>query len=284
VVAVTQREFWLAPGQRSLRSALVRVNGAAGRALPSIARLYARDITDELGAARIFVLSPHPDDETLGCGATISRVVQSGGSAVVIIATDGSLGIPTVPSNITAATRREEVIAATETLGVESRNLVLLQLPDATLSDKEAYLKKLVEEVLEDRRPDTVFSPSVFDTHPDHAALGRAARAALCDRGIRHLEYLIWGWNQPFRLSARLLRQRDTGQRLPGRPVRVRSHGYESTKAQALACHRSQVAPDATLFGVPLEGTGGMDNGFLKHFDHSSEIFFPGPSCAIQPT
>jgi LmbE family N-acetylglucosaminyl deacetylase len=252
--------------------------------LPSIARWCSRDITDELGAARILVLSPHPDDETLGCGATISRVVQSGGSAVVIIATDGSLGVPTVPPSIMATTRREEVIAATETLGVESRNLVLLQLPDATLSDNETHLKKLVEEVLEDRRPDTVFSPSVLDTHPDHAALGRAARAVLRDRAIRHLEYLIWGWHQPFRLSVRMLRQRDiSGKRVAGRPVRIRSHGYESTKAQALACHRSQFASGATLFGVPLEGTGLQDSGFLKHFDHSSEIFFPGPSYAIQP-
>jgi LmbE family N-acetylglucosaminyl deacetylase len=284
VVAVTQRDFKLEPRQRSLRSALVRVDRVAGRALPSVARLYARDITDELGAARIFVLSPHPDDETLGCGATISRVVQSGGSAVVIIATDGSLGVPSVPPSSLAATRREEVIAATETLGVESSNLVLLQFPDATLSDNEEHLKKLVEEVVEDRRPDTVFSPSIFDTHPDHAALGRAARAVLRNRAIRHLEYLIWGWNQPFRLSAQLLRQRDMGQRLPGRPVRIRSQGYESTKAQALACHRSQIAPGATLFGVPLEGTGGMDGAFLKHFDHPSEIFFPGPTSAIQPT
>ncbi len=284
MVAVTQRNSWLAPGHRSLRSALVRVDRVAGRALPSMARWCARDITDELGAARIFVLSPHPDDETLACGATISRVVQGGGSAVVIIATDGSLGVPTVRRSIMAATRREEVVAATETLGVESRNLVHLQLPDATLSDNEAHLTKLIGEVLEDRRPDIVFSPSVFDTHPDHAALGRAARAVLRDREIRHLEYLIWGWNRPFRLSARLLRQQDMGQLLPVRPVRIRSHGYESTKAQALACHRSQVAPNATLFGVPLEGTGRLDSGFLKHFDHSSEIFFPGPSCAIQPT
>ena len=204
---------------------------------------------------------------------------------MVIIATDDSLGIPNVPPSIMAARRREEVIAATETLGVEACNLVLLQLPDATLSDNEAHLKTLVEEVLEHCQPDTVFSPSVFDTHPDHAALGRAARTVLCDRAIRHLEYLIWGWNQPFRLFTRLLRQRDKGgQRLPWRPMRIRSHGYENTKAHALACHRSQFAPGATLFGVPLEGTGQQDGGFLKHFDHSSEIFFLGPSCAMKPT
>ena len=276
-----QSDSRLAMGWQGVRSTLLRVDRMAGQALPSVVRWCARDITDELNAARILVLSPHPDDETLACGATISRVIQSGGTAIVVVATDGGLGIPSIPPRTVATTRREEVIAAMETLGVGSRDLILLELPDSALPHNEEHLKKLIEDILEDRQPDTVFSPLLLDTHPDHAALGRAARAVLHDGAIRHLEYLIWGWGQPCRLLARSLSEPDKGHRLPGRPVRIGTHGCESAKAQALACHKSQFAADATLFGIPLNGTGPLDTGFLRPFEHSSEVFFPGPSRAM---
>ena len=43
---------------------------------------------------RILVVAPHADDEILGCGATIAKVVAEGGSAFVAIMTNAHVGDP----------------------------------------------------------------------------------------------------------------------------------------------------------------------------------------------
>ena len=37
-----------------------------------------------------FILAPHPDDETFGCGGTIARKLAAGATIHVIVMTDGS--------------------------------------------------------------------------------------------------------------------------------------------------------------------------------------------------
>ena len=38
---------------------------------------------------KILIVAPHPDDETLGCGGTVSRLVKDGYEASVLFLTDG---------------------------------------------------------------------------------------------------------------------------------------------------------------------------------------------------
>ena len=40
-------------------------------------------------ATRLLVLSPHPDDETLGAAGLIRRVVKAGGTVRVVLLTSG---------------------------------------------------------------------------------------------------------------------------------------------------------------------------------------------------
>jgi len=49
----------------------------------------ARDDTATSAARSALVLAPHPDDETLGCGATILRKRAAGTPVHVLIVTDG---------------------------------------------------------------------------------------------------------------------------------------------------------------------------------------------------
>ena len=48
------------------------------------------------------VLAPHPDDETLGVGATIMRKVDAGTPVHLVVATDGSKSPPGDPAAVTA--------------------------------------------------------------------------------------------------------------------------------------------------------------------------------------
>src|SRR5271157_4034878 len=46
----------------------------------------ATDMTAQTTTRSCLILAPHPDDETLGCGATIMRKLSSGSSVQVVIA------------------------------------------------------------------------------------------------------------------------------------------------------------------------------------------------------
>jgi LmbE family N-acetylglucosaminyl deacetylase len=255
------------------------VDGAVGSLTPRAVRLFARDRSDELTSGRLLVLAPHPDDETLGCGVAVQRTLDAGGKVVVVVATDGRFGdAEVVPPERMAAMRRDEFLEATSALGLDPADLVMLGFEDASLTRSESRLRGAVEDVVAGFRPDVVMSPCPWDIHPDHAALGRVARAVLDGRPVQHVEYLIWGWNQPVRLAARLgrrLRGLRDDRTTAGRPVLVNGTGHVAKKAEALACYTTQFAPSAELYGHSIGGSGPLGNEFLRQIDFENELFFP---------
>jgi LmbE family N-acetylglucosaminyl deacetylase/beta-glucosidase-like glycosyl hydrolase len=95
----------------------------------------------------ILVFSPHPDDETLGCGGTISKAVTAGKKIKVIFITNGdaysksSYRLSLSKSRLKTRDyidlgkkRRQDAIAALRELGLNEDNLVFLGYPDKGLS------------------------------------------------------------------------------------------------------------------------------------------------------
>src|SRR5262249_28804815 len=96
-------------------------------------------------ATRLLVVAPHPDDETLGAGGLIQRVLQAGGAVKVVFMTSGD-GFPT---GVTSARhiqqpqardyreygmlRRTEAKQALALLGVHGKDVVFLGFPDSGL-------------------------------------------------------------------------------------------------------------------------------------------------------
>ena len=78
------------------------------------------------------ILAPHPDDETLGCGALIAAISASGGRAHTAFVTDGAGSHPDAPGwsrMRIAGLRRTEAAAALRLLGGEAP--LHLDWPDA---------------------------------------------------------------------------------------------------------------------------------------------------------
>jgi LmbE family N-acetylglucosaminyl deacetylase len=115
------------------------------------------------------VFSPHPDDETLGAGGLIQRVLRMGGKVKVLFMTDGD-GYPEgveKEDHISHPTakdyrkygeeRRKEALLALVTLGMKEQDVIFLGFPDGGLcyllwkfrSDPVAYT-----------------SPYTMETHP----------------------------------------------------------------------------------------------------------------------
>jgi LmbE family N-acetylglucosaminyl deacetylase len=123
---------------------------------------------------RTLVIAPHPDDEVLGAGGTIARLVGSGQDVVVAIVTTGQP--PDFAAEDVARVQRETE-SAHKLLGV--RETVWLGLPAARLAETprhqlNAALRKLVVDV----RPHTIFTPFLGDIHIDHQLVFEATMVA----------------------------------------------------------------------------------------------------------
>ncbi len=144
---------------------------------------------------RLLVFAPHPDDETLACGALIQRALAAGAAVHVVIATNGDAN--PWPQRLVerrwhldresvarwGAMRAGEARAALRVLGLDEAHVQFLHWPDQGLTarlvqdgqDSVAELATLIRL----HRPTLVAMPSVRDSHPDHSALAILLKAAL---------------------------------------------------------------------------------------------------------
>jgi LmbE family N-acetylglucosaminyl deacetylase len=152
---------------------------------------------DLTGCSGLVIVAPHPDDETLGLGATAAHLAASGVEVQVVSASDGGaaqLGASPAHRTRLERIRRREQLRATEILGV--RPPASLGLPDGQLADHEDRLTDLLAAILASGAPGTWCAATWRgDGHPDHETIGRAAAAA-CERtGVTLLEYPVWMWH-----------------------------------------------------------------------------------------
>lgn len=119
---------------------------------------------------RWLVLSPHPDDETFGLGATLAQAVVPRRDIRVVVLTGGQ-------AQGESKTRRGEAQAATEALGIT--DVAFWEFEDRKLSQCVWQLSRALRGELVSFRPDVVFAPHASDLHPDHRACARALQLAL---------------------------------------------------------------------------------------------------------
>ncbi len=127
--------------------------------------------------SRILIVAPHPDDEVLGCGGTIRRMVNDGHEVAVAIVTKGT---PLFPESQVRQVR-EEARRAAEVLG---SSLCFLDLPVTTLHlIPEAQINKVFIDLIAERKPDTVLLPFISDRHEDHRQVFDAVMVAMRPNG-----------------------------------------------------------------------------------------------------
>lgn len=226
--------------RRVTRSALVR---------------RARDATASTAPRSALVVAPHPDDETLGCGATILRKRAAGTAVTLLLVTDGRhshAGTSIGPEEL-AARRRLEMAEATARLGLGPEDLRWAGLEDGAVGAAEDTLRDLLAALVVELAPDEVYATCAEEPHPDHAAVGRAARRAVAGLGPGTrptlLEYPVWLWGGwPLASGGRLRSSADALARTLGRrAVRVSTGEYAGPKLHALAAHASQLTRPGSL-------------------------------------
>jgi LmbE family N-acetylglucosaminyl deacetylase len=200
-------------------------------------RLPPLDLTECPG---LVVVAPHPDDETLGLGATIAQLVASGVDVQVVSVTDGGAARPGASRSEQLRleiTRRHELRRATGILGVPPP--ISLGLPDGRLADHEDRITDLLVEILDGAAPRTWCAATWRgDGHPDHEAVGRAAAAACAHTDATLLEYPVWMWHWASPADSEVPWDRAYSVPAPGWAL--------SRKRHAAQCFRSQLEPAST--------------------------------------
>lgn len=144
----------------------------------------------------IVVLSPHPDDESLGCGGTVRLLTTAGVRVEVVYLTRGELGgedpaaLSAEAQTQIAQRRTVEALSACRILGVEQVDF--LDGCDAQLSVQPRLVEALVHR-LAARDYQRVFCPWPREHHPDHVATFELYRQAL--RQLPSLDtwlYEVW--------------------------------------------------------------------------------------------
>jgi LmbE family N-acetylglucosaminyl deacetylase len=199
------------------------------------------------------VISPHPDDETLGAGGLIAWLRACGVAVTVVAVTDGERAYEG-EANL-GETREREQTEALMRLGVPPAHVVRLRLPDSGVAAHEVRL-------VESLRPLAVegvhlIAPWRGDFHPDHEACGRAAERVAAETGARLTSYFFWTWH------------RGTTETVDGLPlVRFSLNEEERTaKHEALLCHRSQLWHES---GEPILPADLLDPAYRPY-----EVYLP---------
>jgi LmbE family N-acetylglucosaminyl deacetylase len=145
----------------------------------------ARNATQTLVRGTALVLSPHPDDETIGCGLLLAEMARNGQRTCVALATDGGGGwysaAPRPTPESIAQIRQGEWHRALDALNVPKGGRFELGFPDGTLSDREGEVVERIGDLLRSLSPSEVLVTKPSDSHPDHRALARATRQAMID-------------------------------------------------------------------------------------------------------
>ncbi len=167
---------------------------------PDVAKQQAVDLAgrDDFATAAL-VLAPHPDDELLGCGGTILKMKEKGGTISVMYLTDGSKSAALAQANVFArrARRLKEVKNVAHALALDK--IHFLRQTNGVLAVSEQNVTALVH-LLQKSKPRWIFVPSFLDAHPEHYATNHILRAAL----LRHtpanlhiLAYEAWSFVPP---------------------------------------------------------------------------------------
>ncbi len=226
--------------------------------------LMARDETTLAAKGPFLVIAPHPDDETLGCGAFIARARASGQRVRIVIVLDDATESSQLAGSI-ADLRRQEALAAIAALGAPADDVVFLKQPDRAAYAHIDAIELGLREQIELIRPALVLSPYGVDRHPDHRSVAEALDRLYRKRVIACpvYEYPIWFWlRYGFDHLLRIERIRQLR--------RINALAHVRTKNTAMKAHHSQYP---RLFGGLSENLFQPFSFWIQFFARY-EIFF----------
>lgn len=151
----------------------------------------------------ILVFAAHPDDETIGIGILLSRLVKEGKRVKVVFTTNGSVSWKTSNRDSIKITRERlsEANQALSKIKIRSQDILSLGYPDWGLYRYLTPFAKDVERLIERMHPQKVFVHSIEGGHRDHDMTGMVVQR-VC-RKIGFTRVYEWAeYNQQYELGS----------------------------------------------------------------------------------
>jgi LmbE family N-acetylglucosaminyl deacetylase len=129
---------------------------------------------------KVLVVAAHPDDEVLGCGATMARLANEGHEVHIAIMGEGitsrHAGRHEADADQLARLHQHAHAAANK---VRAKALQLFKLPDNRLDTVPLLdVVKLVEDLVEKLKPEVIYTHHPGDLNIDHGVVHRAVLTA----------------------------------------------------------------------------------------------------------
>lgn len=234
------------------------------------------------GATGIVVLSPHPDDESLGVGGLIAAAAGADIPVHVLLVTLGEGSHPDSPTTTAEALapiREAEFVDALGRLHPEVRHEVL-RIPDGGLDAERPRIAEALRAAVAGAGAEPlIVAPWRGDGHRDHRVAGELATALATELDLALAEFPIWLWHWAA----------TDDDSLPWSEARAvaldaASHG---AKIAAMDAYPSQTEP---LSDAPGDEAI-VDHHHLQHYARRFEVLFPNeralrlgtPGASIAP-
>ena len=124
----------------------------------------------------VLAIGAHPDDIEIGCGGTISVLLDKGYRILPLVVTSGEEGDLHDSKEQLGDRRESEARSSAAALGAS--DVIFLHEPDGLTNYSKGAKIKLIS-VLRELRPEIVFTHSSSDHFPDHQIVHRLAQDAL---------------------------------------------------------------------------------------------------------
>ena len=139
---------------------------------------------------KVLILSPHADDEILGCGGFISKYSKQNYHINVLVLTNANKGAPEIYSPEVIKELRKESKIANNFIG--TKRLFFENLPAINLNNYPVYkITNIIDKYIRDINPEIVLIPSKNDIHDDHKIIFRAAKVSMRPNKISNLKKIL---------------------------------------------------------------------------------------------
>lgn len=188
---------------------------------------------------KLLVISPHPDDEALGCGGLIGKCLKEKAELLIMY-----ISVGTSRQLVTGKTEensRLEEIKAVEKLTKTKTKIIYVGNEFCRLDTvAQKDITECIEDLIEEFKPTIVAIPSSSSYNQDHRAVWDASITALrpVPKTLRHFPSLILEYYEPYIWSARENKQPNMYLDLT---EKYQKGNLLDFKIELYKCHKTQV-------------------------------------------
>lgn len=127
---------------------------------------------------KVLIIVAHPDDEILGCGATVARLIKEGNEAYTIILGEGVTSRSDYDIK-ELETLKQQCIKANNTIGIKSDTVFIYDFPDNKFDTVPLLdIVKKISKIKEEIKPNIIFTHFRNDLNIDHRITYQAVNTA----------------------------------------------------------------------------------------------------------